>query len=190
VWHDSETLWRWAASTDPACALCRNNLGEALVLAHSDSIGYIRLAESHFRYAISQRPQQPDAYHNLGAALAMQGRYDEAETALETYLKLSPPGNPEPPARLGLLHVDQGRYADAIPLLRRALALDPRFPLVRHDLVLALGKRAAELEARGENQEAAALRREASELLSSDPSVAAQSPAPGSAGGPAGRAGR
>ena len=175
VWHDSETLWRWAASVDPECALCRNNLGEALVLAHADSIGYIRLAESHFRYAILQRPHQPDAYHNLGAVLAMQNRYDEAETALETYLKLSPPGNPEPPARLGLLHVDQGRYADAIPLLRRALALDPRFPLVRHDLVLALGKRADELEKRGEKQEAAALRREASELVS---------------GGPAGTAGR
>jgi len=190
VWHDSETLWRWAASADPACALCRNNLGEALVLAHSDSIGYIRLAESHFRYAISQRPQQPDAYHNLGAVLAMQSRYDEAETALETYLKLSPPGNAEPPARLGLLHVDQGRYADAIPLLRRALALDPRFPLVRHDLILALGKRADELQKRGEKQEAAALRREASELLPRDPGAATRSPVPGPAGGPAGSAGR
>jgi hypothetical protein len=169
VWHDSETLWRWAVSVDPACALCSNNLGYALILAHSTSLGHVRLAEGYFRFAISQRPRQPEAYHNLGAALAMQGRYAEAEAALRTYLQLSPPWNPEPPARLGLLHVDQKRYADAIPLLRRALALDPRFPLVRQDLVVALQKRAAELEVRGEIQEAAALRKEATDLLTRDP---------------------
>ena len=148
---------------------------ENLILAHPASLGHVRLAESYFRFAISQRPRQPDAYHNLGAALAMQGRYDEAEDFLRTYLRLSPPGKPEPPARLGLLHVDQGRYAEAIPLLRRALALDPRFPLVRKDLVQALRKRAAELEARGGRQEAAALVREAADLVVHDP------------GGPAGR---
>jgi hypothetical protein len=169
VWHDSETLWRWAVSVDPACALCSNNLGQALILAHPTSLGHVRLAEGYFRFAISQRPRHPEAYHNLGAALAMQGQYAEAEAALRTYLQLSPPGNPEPPARLGLLHVDQGRYADAIPLLRRALALDPRFPLVRKDLVLALRKRAAELEASGERREAAGLLREATDLLARDP---------------------
>jgi protein O-mannosyl-transferase len=178
VWHDSETLWRWAVSADQACAICSNNLGHALIQAHSMSPGFARLAEAHFRFAISRRPQQPDAYHNLGAALAMQGRYDEAEVALETYLKLSPPLKAEPPARLGLLHVDQGRYADAIPLLRRALALDPSFPLVRHDLVLSLRKYAAEVEARGDKQEAAVLRREATDLLAHDPA------------GPPGRAGQ
>ena len=77
VWHDSETLWRWAASADPACALCSNNLGHALIVAHETSLGHVRLAEGYFRFAISQRPRQPDAYHNLGAALAMQGRFDE-----------------------------------------------------------------------------------------------------------------
>jgi hypothetical protein len=190
LWHDSETLWRWAVSVDPACALCSNNLGEALILAHPTSPGFVRLAEGHFRFAISQRPQQPDAYHNLGATLAMQGRYDEAEAALQAYLRLSPPWNPEPPARLGLLHVDQGRYAAAIPLLRRALALDDRFPLVRHDLVLALQKRAAELEARGERQEAAALRREATDLVARDPGAPGPSTVPGPGGGQASRPGR
>jgi len=190
LWHDSETLWSWAASVDPGCALCSNNLGQALILAHSTSPGFVRLAEGHFRFAISQRPQQPDAYHNLGAALAMQGRYDEAEAALQAYLRLSPPWNPEPPARLGLLHVDQERYAAAIPLLRRALALDPHFPLVRHDLILALRKRAAELEARGEGQEAAALRKEATDLVAGDPGRPVLSSSSGPDGRPAGRPGR
>ena len=190
VWQDSESLWSWAVGVDPACALCSNNLGQALIMAHSTSPGHVRLAEGYFRFAMSQRPRQPDAYHNLGAALAMQGRFDEAEAALLTYLQLSPPWNPEPPARLGLLHVDQKRYADAIPLLHRALALDPRFPLVRQDLVVALRKRADELEARGETQEAAALRREATDLLARDPGGPARSTVPGPGGGPAAREGR
>jgi Flp pilus assembly protein TadD len=191
VWHDSETLWRWAVSVDPACALCSNNLGHALIMAHSTSPGHVRLAEGLFRFAISQRPRHPEAHHNLGAALAMQGRFDEAEASLLTYLQLSPPGNPEPAARLGLLHVDQGRYADAIPLLRRALALDPRFPLVRKDLVLALRKQAAILEARGERREAAGLLMEATDLLAHDPAApgptSAREPAAGSDTGPSGR---
>jgi hypothetical protein len=191
VWHDSETLWRWAVSVDPACALCSKNLGHALIVAHETSLGHVRLAEGYFRFAISQRPRQPDAYHNLGAALAMQGRFDEAEASLLTYLQLSPPWNPEPAARLGLLHVDQGRYADAIPLLRRALALDPCFPLVRKDLVLALRKRAAELEARGERREAAGLLREATDILAHDPGApgptSAREPAVGSDSGRSGR---
>lgn len=190
VWHDSETLWRWAVSVDPACALCSNNLGQALVVAHATSLGHLRLAEGYFRFAISQRPRQPDAYHNLGAALVMQGRYSEAEAALLTYLQLSPPWNPEPPARLGLLHVDQKRYADAIPLLRRALALDPRFPLVRQDLVVALRKRADELEARGDRPDAAALRREVADLLAGESGAPVRPTAPGPVGGPAGREGR
>jgi cytochrome c-type biogenesis protein CcmH/NrfG len=187
VWQDSESLWSWAVGVDPACALCSNNLGHALIMAHSTSLGHVRLAEGLFRFAISRRPRHPEAYHNLGAALAMQGHYAEAEAALRTYLQLSSPWNPEPPARLGLLHVDQGRYADAIPLLRRALALDPRFPLVRQDLVVALRKRADELEARGEKQEAAALRREAVDLLAGDPSAPVRATSPGPGGGPAGR---
>ena len=121
----------------------------------------------------------------------MQGRLDEAEASVLTYLQLSPPGNPEPAARLGLLHVDQGRYADAIPLLRRALALDPRFPLVRKDLVLALRKRAAELEARGERREAAGLLREATDLLAHDPGAPGPTSAREPAAGPdTGRSGR
>jgi len=166
VWHDSETLWRWAVSVDPACALCSINLGQALLVAHATSPEHLGLAEGYFRAAISQRPGRPEGYYNLGAMLARQGRYAEAEEALRTYFQLSPSGSAEPAARLGLLLVDQGRYAVAIPLLRRALALDPRFLLVRKDLALALQKRAAELDAQGERREAAGLLREATELLS------------------------
>ena len=27
VWHDSETLWRYAIEVDPGCAICHHNLG-------------------------------------------------------------------------------------------------------------------------------------------------------------------
>ena len=39
LWQDSETLWRWAVSVDPACALCSNNLGQAAARGASDEPG-------------------------------------------------------------------------------------------------------------------------------------------------------
>ena len=65
----------------------------------------------------------------------------EAEVAFKEFRRLSP-RVPEAPGRLGMLYVEQQRYGEAIPLLREALAMEPRFAAVRADLVLALHKRA------------------------------------------------
>jgi hypothetical protein len=87
LWHDSRPsgAGRWCRSLVRAL---RQQPRQALILAPGG--GLVRLVESHFRLAISRRPQQPDAYHNPRAALAMQGRHDEAEAALETHLEFSP----------------------------------------------------------------------------------------------------
>lgn len=72
-------------------------------------------------------------------ALQAQGRMVEAETAWRSYSRAHP-SNPEPYAQLGLLEARQGHYKLAVPLYRKALAIDPAVASVRLDLGLALFK--------------------------------------------------
>jgi hypothetical protein len=163
LWRDSETLWRWAVDLDPGCAICNSNLGAAIIRASSPTTATTALAETYFRRAISLRPRMPTPYHNLGRVLELQGRLTEAEVALNEFLRLSP-HVAEAPGRLGMLYVAQQRYDEAIPLLRRALAMEPRYAAVRGDLVQALRKHADAL--RRERREALAqeLEREAAQV--------------------------
>ena len=126
VWHDSETLWRWAVEMDPACSLCHGNLGSAIT---STELGLARLdeAEGHLRRAIELRPDHPIPHFNLGTLLSVRTRYGEAEAALRTYLELLPE-SPSGLGRLGHLYLLQGRLEDAVPLLERARGLPPGPP--------------------------------------------------------------
>jgi tetratricopeptide (TPR) repeat protein len=78
-------------------------------------------------------------------ALEQAGKNAEAETAWRAFVKVQP-ANPEGYAHLGFLEARQERYAQAVPLYRRALALDPTMPGLRMNLGLALFK-AGELKA-------------------------------------------
>ena len=126
VWHDSETLWRWAVEMDPACSLCHGNLGSAIT---STELGLARLdeAEAHLRRAIELRPDNPIPHFNLGTLLSVRTRYGEAEAALRKYLELLP-DSPSGLGRLGLLYLLQGRLENAVPLLERARRLPPGPP--------------------------------------------------------------
>jgi tetratricopeptide (TPR) repeat protein len=163
VWHDSETLWRWAVSVDPACALCHNNLGSALVVGAPSNPVAVAEAETHFRRAIALRPERDEYYNNLGGALALQGRLDEAAAAYREYLRRRPDGG-SAAATLGGIYVRQGRVSEAIPLLRRALSVDARLEGARRDLALALERQADVVGGQGNGAEAERLRQEASEL--------------------------
>ena len=72
-------------------------------------------------------------------ALEQQGRDAEAEAAWRAYSKLRP-ASPEPYAHLGLIEARQQHYKEAIPLYRKALALDSNVSAVRRDLGLAYFK--------------------------------------------------
>ena len=122
VWHDSETLWRWAVEMEPACSLCHGNLGSAIT---NTELGLARLdeAEAHVRQAIELRPNHPIPHFNLGSLLlSVPTRYGEAEAALRKYLELLPE-SPSGLGRLGLLYLLQGRLEEAMPLLERARGL-------------------------------------------------------------------
>ena len=82
---------------------------------------------------------QTQKQRQTAIALEQAGRTTEAESAWRTFLKLQPT-SAEAYAHLGFLESQQQRYAQAIPLYRRALDLDPRMPALRMNLGLALFK--------------------------------------------------
>ena len=159
VWHDSETLWRSAIDVDPECMLCWNNLGHVFLAQrrHGD-------AERMFVKAISLRPERPGPWNNLGTALALQQRYREAEAPYAKAIELSGGEFRDAVSNLGRLYAVEGRYADAIPLLRRANAMKPGAPEVVASLRLSLKNHGGALAAAGRPAEAEALFREGLDL--------------------------
>jgi len=79
-------------------------------------------------------------------ALEQQGKNAEAETAWRAFLQ-SHPANAEAYAHLGFLEARQERYTEAVPLYRKALALNPAMPGLRLNLGLSLFKSGALKEA-------------------------------------------
>jgi len=57
------------------------------------------------------------------------------------------PNRPESYNDLGLAFLETGRPSDAVPFFRRALAMTPRNPLIRHNLATALLQAGARDEA-------------------------------------------
>jgi tetratricopeptide (TPR) repeat protein len=80
-----------------------------------------------------------DAQKQAALALEQQNKFGEAEAAWRAYSKAHPE-NPEPWAHLGLLEARQQHYAEAIPLYRKALHMNPDVPGLRFNLGLALFK--------------------------------------------------
>jgi hypothetical protein len=119
VWHDSETLWRWAVDQDPRCATCYGGLGEAVLYAPDGAGVRLEESEAYLRRAIALNPKLPFLHYNLGTLLLLRGQYPEAEASLKTNMRLAPQ-ELQGSARLALVYLVQGRPAEAVPLLRRS----------------------------------------------------------------------
>ena len=81
----------------------------------------------------------PQSQRQIALALEQQGKNVEAEAAWRVFLKAHP-SNPEPYAHMGLLEARQEHYKEAVPLYRKALAMNPAMPGLRLNLGLALFK--------------------------------------------------
>ena len=143
--------------------LCYNNLGHALL-----AVGRHREGEALFRQAIALRPERAGPWNNLGTSLALQQRYAEAEGPYARAVELSGGRLRDAVANLGRLRVVQGRYAEAIPLLRRANALKPDNPEVVESFRIALKNQGYALATAGRPADAEALFREGLDLLGDD----------------------
>lgn len=87
----------------------------------------------------AQGAKSPAELRQNALALKQQGKNAEAETAWRALGKLRP-ADPEPYAQIALIEARQQHYKEAIPLYRKALAMDPRMAALRLNLGLALFK--------------------------------------------------
>jgi tetratricopeptide (TPR) repeat protein len=88
---------------------------------------------------LGQKPTTLDDQSKAAFALEQQGNDAEAEAAWRAILKAHP-ASAEAYANLGLLEARQQRYAQAAPLYRKALALNPAMPGLQLNLGLSLFK--------------------------------------------------
>lgn len=94
--------------------------------------------------AVQSGAQAPSINQQRATALELEqnGQIVEAEAAWRSVLRLHP-SDAEAYAHLGLLEARQQHYGAAVPLYRKALALQPAMPTVRLDLGLSLFKSGA-----------------------------------------------
>ena len=83
-----------------------------------------------------------DNERQMAIADEQQGDFVEAEAAWRAVLKIHPE-NAESYAHLGFLEAKRGRYKEAVPLYRKAFALDPTMPGLSLNLGLSLFKSGA-----------------------------------------------
>jgi tetratricopeptide (TPR) repeat protein len=89
-----------------------------------------------------QTAEAADDERPIAIAREQQGDFAGAETAWHAILKVHPE-SAEPYAHLGFLEAKQERYKQAVPLYRKAFALDPTMPGLRLNLGLSLFKSGA-----------------------------------------------
>ena len=81
-------------------------------------------AETHYRRAISLKPDYAKAYLNLANTLLGQDRLDDAQAACHRAAALEP-GWPDAPYNLGVILSRRGRTDEAIPQFLAVLRLRP-----------------------------------------------------------------
>jgi Flp pilus assembly protein TadD len=164
IWHDSETLWRYAIEVEPDCAICHHNLGvafgrrgqraeaqalleRAIALRPDRSefhanygpllieLGHREEGMARLRYRLGHNPRDIPARVNLAIALIENNRPGEAVTELEQALRFKPDSVPALNS-LGRARLAQGRPDLARQAFEQALAIDRADPVAN----LGLGR--------------------------------------------------
>jgi tetratricopeptide (TPR) repeat protein len=109
-------------------------------------LGYVLLesnrcaeARRHFAAALAARIPTADAHLGLAACDTLARRFDAAAATLRDAERIEP-DNPVVLANLGIVLSDGGKPADAVPVLERALTLDPDLHEARFNLAVAFGR--------------------------------------------------
>ncbi|MEX2224528.1 MAG: tetratricopeptide repeat protein [Candidatus Rokuibacteriota bacterium] len=119
VWHDSETLWRYAIEVDPDCAICQHNL--AIILGRR---GDRAEGQALFERAIALRPDRSEFQGNYGLLLLEMGRRPEGLARLR-YRLTHDPRDVNARVNLGITLIEDGLTGEAIAHLEHALRIKP-----------------------------------------------------------------
>ena len=112
--------------------------GVAYRLGHCHlALGDFAHAEQAFRHETQAYPDYANAHNALGAALASQGREEEALAAFAAAARLEP-GHAEANNNAGSALRALGRPEEALPYLERALAANPGLADAHHNRGLVL----------------------------------------------------
>jgi eukaryotic-like serine/threonine-protein kinase len=150
---DAEKAFQQAVALRPEDWTGHNKLG-----AFYDRHGKYPQAISEYQEALKLTPDNSEVYSNLGSAYVDEGSAKSmplAEQALRKSIELSP-GYPAY-ANLGMLFMQERRYADAAGALEQALKINSNDFMVWNNLMVAYG-------GKGEPDKAVAARRKAESL--------------------------
>jgi tetratricopeptide (TPR) repeat protein len=90
--------------------------------------GYLEQAAESFLEAVASKPDDPDAYYNLGTLSLRRNKFVEARNYLEQALKLRP-NYPEAWNNLGMMAAQEGHPDEAIQNFQQSLRLRPRYAI-------------------------------------------------------------
>jgi Flp pilus assembly protein TadD len=88
--------------------------------------GYLEQAAASFKQVIATKPNNPEAYYNLGTLYLRQSAFQDAQRNLEQAVALRP-NYPEAWNNLGMLVAQQGHPDEAIRNFRQSLLLRPDY---------------------------------------------------------------
>jgi Flp pilus assembly protein TadD/peroxiredoxin len=88
--------------------------------------GYLDQAAESFNQVIANKPDDPEAYYNLGTLHLRRNAFEEARRYLEQTIKLKP-NYPEAWNNLGMLAAQQGHPEDAARNFKQAVLLRPDY---------------------------------------------------------------
>jgi adenylate cyclase len=163
--YESGVLFRWSKNPEADLGHALELAQKALALDDSNSVALVVLCEIHWQQkrfdqavaegerAVAINPNFASGYVVLGEALDVANRVEEAMHAVEKAMRLDPTRPEFYEYFIAQGYVDMGRYQEAIPLLKRHLAVYPNQPWAHVALIEAYSELGREQEARVEAAE-------------------------------------
>jgi protein O-mannosyl-transferase len=139
VWGAEEMTRRWPYQTFSLSAMSLAIIVTCIILTRQN-IGYWKTSETLFRHVIAATDDNYSAHCNLGSALLVQGRPEEALSEFQTAVKLKP-DSPENHCNVGVALVNMNRIDEAVIEFQRAERLKPDYGLAHHNLGMALERK-------------------------------------------------